>query len=123
MGFGEEFTLNMGIDLEKFKTVLSAIRKTFGKKGGLHTSSKGISTATREIIKEIEKTGIVSMKPTEGVRNVSDIIAEDRAMAAFPWGFKKADIDAALNGGDPNMKKRLEEAYAVLKTFFTETLT
>lgn len=123
LGFGDEFTLRMGVDLDKFKTVLSAIRKTLGKRGGLHTSSKGISTATREIIAEIEKTGIVSMKPTEGVRSVSDIIAEDRAMAAFPWGFKKADIETALNGGDPHMKARLEAAYKVLRTFFIETLT
>jgi hypothetical protein len=98
----------MGIDLEKFKTILSAVRKTLGSKGGLHTSSKGMSSATREVIKEIEKTGIISIKPTHGTRSVSDIIAEDRAMAAFPWGFKKADIEAALNDGDPYIKQRLE---------------
>ena len=118
-----EITLHMGVDLEKFKTILSAVRKTMGKRGGLHTTSKGMSTATREVIKEIEKTGIISLRPTTGTRSVSDIIAEDRAMAAFPWGFKKADIESSLSGGDPYMKKRLEEAYDVLKTFFTETLT
>lgn len=118
----DEVTLDMSVDLKKFKTILSAVRKTLGKKGGLHTSSKGMSSATREIIKEIEKTGIISIRPTQGTRSVSDIIAEDQAMAAFPWGFKKADIETALNGGDPYIKQRLEQAYDVLKTFFTETL-
>lgn len=123
LGFDKTAKLSMGIDKQKLKQILNAVRKSLGKKGGLHTTSDGMSYATREIISEIEKTGIITLTPTNSTKSVSQIIAEDRAAAAFPWGFRKADIAAALEGGDKFLHKKLTEAYEVLHEFFTTTLT
>ena len=125
VGFDKKGTLSMGLGLDKkkLKTILNAVRKSTGKKGGLHTNSEGISFAVRETISEIEKTGIISLSPNNTTKTISQIIAEDRAIAAFPWGFKKADILAALEGGDKYLYNKLNEAYEVLHEFFTKTLT
>ena len=123
LGFDKTAKLSMGVDKQKFKQILNAVRKSLGKKGGLHTTSEGISYATREIIAEIEKTGIVSLTPTNSTKTISQAIAEDRAAAAFPWGFRKADIIAALEGGDKFLHKKLTEAFDTLREFFTVTLT
>jgi hypothetical protein len=42
---------------------------------------------------------------------------------SFPWGFTKDEIKEALKAPDGNRKRALlEEAYRVLKQFFTEVL-
>ena len=71
LGFDKTAKLSMGVDKQKFKQILNAVRKSLGKKGGLHTTSEGISYATREIIAEIEKTGIVSLTPTNSTKTIS----------------------------------------------------
>ena len=123
LGFDKTAKLSMGVDKQKLKQIINAVRKSMGKKGGLHTSTDSISYATRETLLEIEKNGIITLSPTNTTKSVSQIIAEDRAAQAFPWGFKKADIISALEGGDKYLYNKLVEAYETLHEFFTVTLT
>lgn len=120
---GNKIEINMGINPQMFKQIVSEVRKkTKGAKFGLSSTSSKITPAMEETLREIEKKNIITINATTSTKSVSEIIAEDKLMLAFPWGYKKKDIQKALEDNSSELYIQLNKAYNELKIFFTETL-
>ena len=103
-----------------FKQIVSEVRKkTKGAKSGLSSTSSKITPAMEETLREIEKKNIITINATTSTKSVSEIIAEDKLMLAFPWGYKKKDIQKALEDNSSELYIQLNKAYNELKIFFT----